>query len=329
MLRYVLAMHTVAVLAFDGVVAFDLAVPCQAFSAAWRSDGTPRYAVRVCGDQDVTATAVGVPSFQVRCDFPLDAAADADTIVVPGVARHSQPPEPRVLELLRTAAGNGARIASICTGAFVLAAAGLLDGLRATTHWRAAQDLARSYPRVTVDPAVLFVDNGQVLTSAGAAAGLDLCLHMIRTDHGAAAAADAARTVVMPPQRDGEQAQIIRHPAPRSDGPILQSTLQWMHENLHLPLTLGDIARHAHLSVRSLNRQFRAQTGTTPRKWLLTARLDHARELLETTDLPVERIAALAGFGSPVTLRSHFASRIGPSPSAYRATFKLQKQVRP
>lgn len=329
MLRYVLAMHTVAVLAFDGVVAFDLAVPCQAFSATRRPDGTPRYEVRVCGDRDVSATAVGVPSFRVHCDFPLDAAADADTIMVPGVARHAEPPEPRVVELLCTAARNGARIASICTGAFAIAAAGLLDGLRATTHWRAAQDLARSYPRVMVDPAVLFVDNGQVLTSAGAAAGLDLCLHMIRTDHGAAVAADAARTVVMPPQRDGEQAQIIRHPAPRGDGPTLQTTLHWMRENLHLPLTLGDIARQAQLSVRSLNRQFQAQTGTTPRKWLLTARLDRARELLETTDLPVERIATLAGFGSPVTLRSHFASRVGPSPSAYRATFRARKQVQP
>jgi transcriptional regulator GlxA family with amidase domain len=324
-IRYILAMHVVAILALDGVVAFDLGVPCQVFSAARQPDGTPRYDLRVCGDPEVTATAVSVSCFRLHCDYPLEAAIDADTIVVPGTGRDAPPPTPQALDLLRTAVARGARIVSICTGAFVLAAAGILDGRRATTHWRFAGDLARNYPNIQVDPAVLFIDSGPVLTSAGVAAGLDLCLHMIRTDYGAAAAADAARTVVMAPQRQGGQAQFIRHPVPAPDGSGLDRTMHWMQGNLHRPIALTEIARQANVSIRTLNRWFRARAGTTPLQWLLAARIDRARELLETTDVSVDRVAGLAGFGSPTTLRRHFSQRIGTSPTAYRAAFQAPR----
>jgi transcriptional regulator GlxA family with amidase domain len=207
-------------------------------------------------------------------------------------------------------------------GAFTLAATGLLDGLRATTHWRAAAALARRYPRVAVDPDVLFVDNGQFLTSAGAAAGLDLCLHLIRRDYGAAVAADAARTAVMPLERAGGQAQFIAHPPPIPDGATLEPLLRWLDQNAHRELTLGQIAAQARLSVRTLNRRFREQTGTTPLQWLHRARLRRAQCLLETTSLPVERIAGQVGFGSPTAFRDHFRRLVGTSPHAYRRAFR-------
>ncbi len=196
-----------------------------------------------------------------------------------------------VLAALRSAAASGTRIASICVGAFTLAATGLLDGLRATTHWAAAGELARRYPAVAVDANVLFVDNGQILTSAGAAAGLDLCLHMIRNDHGSAVAADAARIAVMPLERDGGQAQFIVREPPTPDGATLEPLLRWMEENAHRELTLADIAAQAMMSARTLNRRFREQTGTTPLHWLHRARLRQAQYLLETTSHSVERIA--------------------------------------
>ncbi|MEV8638273.1 helix-turn-helix domain-containing protein [Streptosporangium sp. NPDC051023] len=318
-------MHTVAVLTFPGVVAFDLSVPCQVFSTAHAPGGAPLYRVKVCGPDDVTATAVGTACFQLRPGHPLGDAAFADTVVVPGLAHDAPTVAPEVLEVLRTAAERGARILSICTGAFVLAAAGLLDGRRATTHWRMAEELARSYPLVEVDARVLYVDAGQVLTSAGVAAGLDLCMHVVFTDHGPAVAADVARGVVMAPKREGGQAQFIRRPFPVQDDADLRPTLRWMSEDLHLPLTLADIARHANTSVRSVNRRFQAQTGTTPLRWLLHARVDRACELLEITDLPVDRVAERCGFGSPATFRRRFAQRAGISPSAYRAAFRFRE----
>ncbi|MFF5211144.1 GlxA family transcriptional regulator [Streptosporangium sp. NPDC000396] len=320
-------MHTVAVLTFPGVVAFDLSVPCQVFSAAYAPGGAPLYRVKVCGSDDVAATAADTTCFQLRPGHPLGDAASADTVVVPGLAHDAPPVAPEVLEVLRTAAERGARIVSICTGAFVLAAAGLLDGRRATTHWRVAEELSHSYPQVEVDAGVLYVDAGQILTSAGVAAGLDLCMHIVLTDHGPAVAADVARGVVMAPKREGGQAQFIRRPLPVLNDADLQPTLRWMREELHFPLTLAGIARHANTSVRSLNRRFRAQTGTTPLRWLLHARVDRARELLETTNLPVERVAERCGFGSSATFRHRFAQHVGVSPSAYRAAFRLWEEV--
>ncbi|MFI1255360.1 GlxA family transcriptional regulator [Streptomyces netropsis] len=313
-------MHVVAILALDDVAAFDLAIPCQVFALARLPDATPAYEVRVCAERTVTATAGEQQPFQVSSRFRLDDARDADTVIVPGV-RPDRAPSPRVLRLIRDAAARGARVASICTGAFVLAAAGLLDGRRATTHWMFADRLAEDFPAVEVDPSVLFVDNGQVLTSAGIAAGLDLCLHVVRRDLGAAAAAHTARMIVMAPQRGGGQAQFIEYRDPVSDPGDLGPTLQWMQENLDKALTNADIAAQAVMSTRTLARRFRAQIGTTPLQWLLNRRLQRARELLETTDLPMDRVAGAVGFGSTETLRHHFSRHVGTTPKAYRAAF--------
>jgi transcriptional regulator GlxA family with amidase domain len=309
-------MHVVAVLALDGVVAFDLSVPCEVFGRARLAGGRPAYQVRVCGPGEVDA---GV--FTLRPPFGLAGLAGADTVIVPGVA-DARPTPPAALAALRAAVAAGSRIASICAGAFVLAEAGLLDGLKATTHWVGAAALARRYPAVDVDPDVLFVDNGQVLTSAGAAAGLDLCLHLVRRDHGSAVAADAARLSVMPLERDGGQAQFIAYEEPAPDGASLRPLLAWLEANLHEQLTLGDIARRAALSTRSLNRRFREQTGSTPLRWLARCRLRRAQQLLETTTEPVDRIAGLVGFGSPVTFRDRFRRLVGTSPQAYRRAFR-------
>ncbi|WBB61797.1 helix-turn-helix domain-containing protein [Streptomyces sp. WMMC500] len=313
------ARHTVAVLAPPGAVGFDVTAACQAFGIARLPDGTPPYEVRVCGDGPVTTTVAGTASFGLVPSHPLAAALAAGTIVVPGVGRGTAP-DPAVPALLRAAHGRGIRVASICTGAFLLAEAGLLDGGRATTHWLAAGQLAAEYPAVRVDPGVLYVDNGQVLTSAGLAAGLDLCLHLISRDHGAAVAARTASALVVPPRREGGMAQVPRRPATAGDP--LHATVEWLYRNLHRRLTLADIARRTGVSVRHLHRLFRAQTGTTPLRWLVWARVERARELLETTDLSVEEIARLTGFGSPVSLRTHFCRRVGAPPSAYRRTFR-------
>ncbi|WP_430782291.1 GlxA family transcriptional regulator [Actinoplanes sp. G11-F43] len=314
-------MHRVAILALDGVVAFDLAIPCQVFAAARLADGTPAYDIRVCADRTVTTTACEQQPFQISAPYGWDDALDAGTVIVPG-ADPDRPPPPRVVALIREAAARGARVASICTGAFVLAAAGLLDGRRATTHWQLAGRLAAGHPEVEVDPAVLFVDEGPVLTSAGVAAGLDLCLHLVRLDHGAAVAADTGRSIVMAPQRPGGQAQFIDHRPPSADSGDLGPTLGWIQERLHTPLTVADIAARAAMSPRQLARRFRAHTGDTPMRWLLDRRIQRARELLETTDLTVQRIARDTGFGSAETLRHHFGRQVGGPPSLYRAAFR-------
>ncbi|QFZ19793.1 GlxA family transcriptional regulator [Saccharothrix syringae] len=310
-------MHTLAVLALDKVVPFDLSTPIEVFTRTRLPDGRPAYRVRVCGTGPVDAGA-----FTLHPHHGLEALAEADTIVVPG--RTDLTPVPgEVLDALRRAAAHGTRIASICSGAFTLAATGLLDGLRATTHWLAAAELAARHPAVRVDPDVLYVDNGQFLTSAGAAAGLDLCLHLIRRDHGSAVAADAARLSVMPLEREGGQAQFIVHdlpPAPR--GSELEPLLRWLEDNCARELTLDDVAAEAGTSTRTLNRRFREQTGTTPLQWLLRARVRRAQHLLETTDHPVDRIAAQVGFGSPTAFRDRFKRVAGTSPHAYRAAFR-------
>ncbi|SEG68390.1 transcriptional regulator, AraC family with amidase-like domain [Saccharopolyspora kobensis] len=314
-----LAMHVVGVAAFDGVVGFDLATVCQVFAAARPPGRDSPYEVRVCGAPGTRVTAVGADCFQLTAPFALAEFAAADTILVPGVQDWTRPWPPEVLELLTDAAARGTRIASICTGAFVLAAAGLLDGARATTHWNAAGHLAETYPQVEVDPSVLFVDNGQVLTSAGVCAGVDLCLHLIRRDHGSALAARTARLIVMPAFREGGQAQFISYELPSGS---LRPTMDWMRANLHRDLPLAEIARRASMSVRTLNRRFRDLTGTTPLQWLVLARVHRAQELLETTDLPVEDVAHRSGFGSAATLRRHFADRVDTTPTAYRTAFR-------
>ncbi|CAL9666917.1 GlxA family transcriptional regulator [Streptomyces sp. enrichment culture] len=311
-------MHTVAVLALDRVIPFDLSTPIEVFGRTRLPDGRPGYQIRVCAERSEVDTG----AFTLRAPWGLDGLRGADTIVVPGTATPTDPLSPAVCDALRTAAADGTRIASICAGTFPLAATGLLDGLRATTHWLAADALAGAHPAVEVDPEVLYVDNGQLLTSAGAAAGLDLCLHMIRRDYGSAVAAHAARLSVMPLEREGGQAQFIVHdytPVPR--GSALEPLLTWLRDNLARDLTLADIAAHAGMSTRTLIRRFREQTGSTPLQWLHRARVRQAQHLLETTQHSVERIAGQVGFGSPTAFRDRFKRTTGVSPQAYRRTF--------
>ena len=312
-------MHTVAVLALDGVIPFDLSTPIEVFGRTRLPDGRPAYRVRVCAPTE----EVEAGAFTLRAPWQLDTLAEADTIVVAGISDPSVPVPDEVLDALREAAARGTRLASICSGAFVLAATGLLDGHRATTHWAAAAQLAARHPAVDVDPDVLYVDNGRLLTSAGAAAGLDLCLHMIRCDLGSAVAADAARLSVMPLEREGGQAQFIVHeqpPAPR--GSVIEPLLRWMEDNARRDLTLDDLASQAGMSVRTLNRRFREQTGTSPLQWLQRARIRQAQYLLETTGHPVDRIATQVGFGSPTAFRDRFKRLVGTSPHAYRRAFQ-------
>ncbi|MEU4426446.1 helix-turn-helix domain-containing protein [Actinoplanes sp. NPDC024001] len=316
-------MQIVAVLALDGVIPFDLSTPVEAFGRTRLPDGDPAYDVRICA----AAREVDAGAFRLRAPHGLEALDVADTIIVPGVGEGAPAVPRKVVERLRAAADRGARIASICTGAFVLAEAGLLDGLRATTHWVAAAELARRFPGVEVDPNVLYVDNGQILTSAGAAAGLDLCLHLIRRDHGAAVAAMAARLSVMPLEREGGQAQFIvaeLPPVPR--GATMEPLLAWLEENAERNLTMPQIAGRAGMSVRTLNRRFREQTGTTPLQWLHRARIRRAQHLLEASSEPVERISERVGFGSPTAFRDQFKRVVGASPHAYRHTFRARRQ---
>jgi transcriptional regulator GlxA family with amidase domain len=282
-------MHTVVVLALDGVLAFDLSTPVEIFGRARLPDGRAAYRVRVCAPADEVDAGV----LSIRVPWGLKALGEADTVVVPGLADPAEPVAEEVLGALREAAEGGARVASICVGAFTLAAAGLLDGRRATTHWAAAEKLSCLYPNVEVDADVLFVDNGQILTSA-----------------------------VMPPVRDGGQAQFIVHERPGADGLSLEPLLRWMEENAHRRLTLGEISVRASTSTRTLNRRFREQTGTTPLRWLQRARIRRARVLLETTGHPVERIADEVGFGSPTSFRDLFKNLVGTSPRDYRRAFR-------
>ncbi|CCK25277.1 AraC-family transcriptional regulator [Streptomyces davaonensis JCM 4913] len=315
-------MHTVAILVLDDVVPFDMAAPMQVFDWTRLPDGRPAYRVRLCAETPQVRADCG---FALRVDRGLEALAEADTIIVPGRAEGAPPPSEPVLAALRRAAEAGTRIASVCVGAFVLAEAGLLDGLRATTHWVAADLLARDYPRVEVQPDVLYVDNGQILTSAGAAAALDMCLHMIRRDLGSAVAADAARMSVMPLEREGGQAQFIVHehpPVPR--GSTLEPLLDWVEDHLSEEITLAALASRSGMSERTFSRRFREQTGTTPLQWLLRARVRRAQYLLENSDHSVERIAGQAGFGSPTAFRERFRKVVGTTPYAYRTAFRTK-----
>ena len=317
-------MHRVVIVATDGVIPFDLATPYEVFASVRLRDGSRGYRVRVCG----TAKEVDAGGFRMKLRYGLDELGRADTIVLAGVGDLGAPVPETLLHAVRRAAARGVRVASTCSGAFLFAATGLLDGRRATTHWRAAPELARRYPEVHVDPDVLYVDEGQFLTSAGAAAAFDLCLHMVRRDYGSEAAVAAARASVMPLERDGGQSQFITHAPPTPDGASLSPLLAWLEGNLHAPLTLDAIAKRAAASVRSLNRRFRDQTGTTPLQWLLRARVRRAQLLLETTAHSVDRIAATAGFGSATSLREHFRRVVATSPQAYRRAFRSRSRPR-
>lgn len=309
-------IHRIAILAYDGVVIGDLAIPLEIFGRVRDETGRPCYDVRVCG----VAREVRSEHLNLKIPWRLSSVSLADTVVVPGIDNLQRRIPPAIFRAVKSALNRGARIASICTGAFVLARAGLLNDLRATTHWMAAEELARRYPEIEVDANMLYVDNGRVLTSAGAAAGMDLCLHMVRCDHGASIAARVARAAVMPLERSGGQAQFIEYKLPEvneSMGPLLL----WMERNLKQDLALSTIARHARMSKRTLWRRFREQVGLTPAQWLARERIRRAQHLLETTRLPIERIATEAGFRSASVLREHFGSSIGISPTSYRQSF--------
>jgi transcriptional regulator GlxA family with amidase domain len=309
----------VAVLAFDGVVLGDLSTPCEIFARVRDRAGQLAYDVRVCS----ISSRVRTEHVTLEVPWRLSALRSAHTVIVPGVEDIARPIPPELTRALRSAIARGARVASICSGAFVLATTGALDGLRATTHWATAAELARRYPKIAVDPSVLYVDNGQLLTSAGAAAGLDLCIHLIRRDLGAEAAATAARAAVMPLERAGGQAQFIAHESPADDGGSVAPLLGWLEENLHRDLTLSVMARRAGMSTRTLTRRFGEQVGATPAAWVARARVRRAQRLLETTHLPVERLASEVGFASATVLREHFGRVVGTSPLAYRRSFAL------
>lgn len=307
--------HRVVALAIPEVVAFDLSIPSQVFG---RSAAHAGYSFEVCSL--VPGAVPSTTGYTIAVARGLEALAEADTIVVPGYVSDEEPGDD-IYAALRAAAARGVRLMSVCTGAFALAGAGLLDGRSAATHWGAAAELAERYPQVRVDPDVLYVDTGQILTSAGLAAGIDLCIHVVRQDHGAAVAAGVARSMVVAPYRDGGQAQFLTRPLPAT-GEGLADTCEWMLAHLAEPLTVDDMARYAGWARRTFARRFLAETGTTPLRWLAAQRLDEARRLLETTDLPVDQIAELSGLGSGANLRLHFARGLGVTPTAYRRTYQ-------
>ncbi|HWV87271.1 MAG TPA: transcriptional regulator FtrA [Capillimicrobium sp.] len=313
--------HRVAVLAYDGMAPFELGVVVEVFGLP-RPElrGRPWYALDVCATAPGPLEAVG--GFAMTARHGLDRLAAADTVIVPG-QRVDEPVDPELCAALRAAHARGARMVSICSGAFALAAAGLLDGRRATTHWRYADELRRRHPAVAVDPDVLYVDEGDVLTSAGSAAGIDLCLHLVRRDHGAEIANHVARRLVVSPHRDGGQAQFIERPVPAGAGEdAIARTMAWALERLDEPLPLERLAAHAHLSPRSFTRRFRQATGTSPARWVLDQRVRASLPLLERSDLPVEHVGAAVGIPSPAAFRRHFARAMGLPPVAYRRGFR-------
>jgi transcriptional regulator GlxA family with amidase domain len=317
-------LRNVAVAVCDQVAAFELGVVSEVFGYDRTAEGFPGYDFAVCAiEPPPLRTSSG---FSIDTPHRIDRLRSADLIVIAAWRdADERPPEP-LLEELRAAVDRGARVMSVCTGAFVLAAAGLLDGRRATTHWRHAAALAERYPLIDVDPDVLYVDAGPVLTSAGTAAGIDLCLHIVRTEHGTGVANALARRMVVPPHRDGGQAQYVETPVRvHRRGDELSEVLDWALERLDEPLPVEELAGRALMSTRTFARRFRAITGETPHRWLLLQRLLLAQRLLEEGDEPIEEVARLAGFGSAVSLRQHFARWRGTSPQRYRRTFRTRE----
>ncbi|MFF8732594.1 GlxA family transcriptional regulator [Streptomyces sp. NPDC015171] len=313
----VLAMLRIAVVASPPVSMFNLAIPELLFDKV-RVDGRPGYEVVICAPDPGPVPTTG--TLELRVPRGLEALREADTVIVAGTGEpHS--PDPRVLQALREAAGTGVRIASICSGAFSLAEAGLLKGRTATTYWAHADEMRRRHPDIDVRGDVLYAQDGPFLTSSGYAAGIDLCLHIIRTDYGAAVANEVARLALVAPVRPGGQTQFAQTPLPPERGTTGADTRGWAMRNLDKPLTLTDLARHAGVSVRTLTRRFQAESGVSPLQWLLHQRIERAKELLETTRLSMDQVAAASGLGSADSLRAHLVRRTGLTPSAYRAQF--------
>jgi transcriptional regulator GlxA family with amidase domain len=322
-----MSTHRVVVLALDGVFPFELGIASRILGSAERDDGTPLYRVSTC---TVDGEAVRTDAdFTVVPEHDAGMIRRADTLVIPSPAGRGPLFEHGLLSddvgealALRR---RGTRIVSICIASFVLAAAGLLDGRRATTHWQRADAFRRLFPRVELDPDVLFVDDGDILTSAGVAAGIDLCLHVVRSDHGSDVAQRVARQCIVPPWRDGGQSQFVERGVPLVGAASTAATRAWALDRVNEPLTLSQLAQHAHMSVRTFTRRFREEVGTSAHRWLLHQRVDAVRQLLESTDLSVEQVAAQAGFGTATSMRQHLRAAIGVSPTAYRRTFRSSR----
>ncbi|MBU8818313.1 GlxA family transcriptional regulator [Mycolicibacterium goodii] len=316
-------MHRVAVLLLAPVVAFDATIAPTLFGYAVDADGNPLYEVVTCGVD--TGPVAAINGFAMLPAAGPEALATADTVVIPGTTYPAARVDGVLGENVAAALSRirpGTRLVSICTGAFVLAAAGLLDGRPATTHWRYADDLRSLHPTIEVDENVLFVDDGDLLTSAGLAAGIDLCLHIIRSDHGTQVANAVARHCVVPPWREGGQAQFIDRSVPVSDPASTAATREWALDRLHEELTVERLARHAHMSPRTFSRRFTDETGQSPGTWIRNRRLDYARELLESQDLPIDEVARLSGLGTAGNLRHHLRRGLGMSPSNYRKVYQ-------
>ena len=310
--------RTVAIVVYDDVTMFEFSCALEVFGSVLSSTG-PLYEVLVCG---TTRTVTAHNGLQLVVPYGLTQLYRADTIIVPPTEAAEAAPE-EVLRALRRAHARGARLVSLCTGVFSLAAAGLMDGRRATTHWTECAELARRFPSMTVDPDVLYVDDGDILTAAGSAASLDLCLHIVRQDHGAEVVTELARELVVPPYRDGGQAQYIERPQPALDeASLFTATLAWASEHLAEPLSVQQLADRSLMSRRTFARHFAASTGTTPYQWLLAQRLRLAQVLLETSDLTVEQVAVRSGFDDASVLRKHFRRLLQTNPQAYRRTFR-------
>jgi transcriptional regulator GlxA family with amidase domain len=308
-------MHSVVALAISDVVAFDLSIPAQVFG---HPDAAELYGFTVCGERP--GLLPSTTGFDIAVSAGLDALAGADTVVVAGYMPTHDPPA-AVSDALREAHRRGARIASVCVGAFALGAAGLLDGRDCTTHWQHAAELGRRFPATRVRPEVLYIDDGDVMTSAGIAAGIDLCLHMVRTDHGAEAAARTSRRMVAALHRPGGQAQYIERPLPDRDSPLAR-TSAWVLGRLSRPHTVAELAAHAGYSERTFARQFQASYGMSVARWLTAQRVIESRRLLEMTDLSIEEIARSCGFGDGARLRTHFGRALGTTPTAYRSAYR-------
>jgi AraC family transcriptional activator FtrA len=312
---------TVSVLAYEGMTAFETGIVTEVFGLTWPDVDVEWYDLAICTERAAPVRMIGGATLSTP--HGLDVLAAADTVIVPSVRNIDVPPSPELVAALRLAHRRGARLVSICSGAFALAAAGLLDGRPATTHWLYSDQLARRFPAVRVQPAPLYVDDGDVLTSAGCAAGLDLALHIVRRDFGATVVNAIARRLVVQPHREGGQAQFIEAPvAADPDDDRVARSMAWAREHLTEPITVDLLARAAHMSPRTYLRHFNRCAGTSPIRWLIVQRVQASLELLETTTMPVERIATAVGFDTPVTFRHHFQATMHTSPSMYRRTFR-------